>query len=507
MSVTNEQFESNIVLATINAKWIHPSIALRLLKSNLGNLENRCRILEFALRQMEPEIIDLILASKPWILGLSVSIWNHRVTLNLLRALFEKWKNSLRPWVILGGPEVSHLPIYAEIFNYSDYVIKGEGEAAFRELCEKLLKLKIMAAGSGKLEREFLDANSDKPNNPKFISASLPDISRIVSPYDLYDDEDLNRPLLYVESSRGCFYNCDFCLSSLDKKVREIPLDKFFAHMDKLLRRRSSSQFRNRRWTIKFLDRSFNINSMRAREILLFFLNWIEKINLYPLCVHFEMVPFNFPPELREILRRFPPGSLRLELGIQTLNPEIISLINRAGTTEEAMEVIAFLREETNAIVHADLIAGLPGEDMYSFGKGFDCLWKIMTAAKHKELPESRLMEIQVGILKLLPGAPMARHTITHGMVYSSEPPYEVIETADIPKPEMDRIKNFARFWEILVNRNKFKDQISRFLPQGEPVFMRFIELSDCLYKHFGRNWGIDREELLKVLEKANIND
>jgi radical SAM superfamily enzyme YgiQ (UPF0313 family) len=469
----------DIVLATINAKWIHPSLALRLLKANLGELKERCLVLEFALRQREQEKVDAVINAKPRILGLSVSIWNHKGTVDLLKALYSKWNDSWRPWVILGGPEVSWLPRNAEIFRYADYVICGEAETAFRELCESLLQ--------NENNRPIPDSEV------QFIQAQPPVLSSLASPYDLYTNEDLKQRLIYVESSRGCAFTCDFCLSAIDKeKVREFPLEIFQNNKEKLLDRGQ-----NQKQTVKFLDRSFNLNPPRAVETAKFFLDRINNGENKNLCVHFEMMPFNFPPELRDVLCRFPPGSLRLELGIQTLNPAVASTIKRLGSTEDALEVLAFLREKTNAIIHADLIAGLPGEDTASFGRGFDRLW--MTMAKEPE-QKNAAVEIQPGILKLLPGTPMARHTDPFGMSYSADAPYEVIETAAIPRKEMDSIKNFARFWEILVNRHHFQDQISSHVPPGKPVFWQFMELSDRLLERFGRNWGIDRDELRRAL-------
>jgi radical SAM superfamily enzyme YgiQ (UPF0313 family) len=472
---------SDIVLAAINAKWIHPSLALRLLKANLGILKDRCLILEFALRQNEQEKIEAVINARPRILGLSVSIWNHKATVDLLKALYLKWREFPRPWVILGGPEVSWLPEDAEIFRCADYVIRGEGEDTFRELCMRLL------------ENGYSENKAVPESVAQFIQARPPDISGLASPYYLYTDDDLSRKLIYVESSRGCAFNCDFCLSALDKgKVREFPLELFLGDMEKLLKRLSAQK-----QTIKFLDRSFNLNPARAVEIAKLFLDRIKGENKN-LCIHFEIVPFYFTPELRDVLSHFPAGSLRLELGIQTLNPGTALTINRAANTEGALEVLAFLREKTNAIVHADLIAGLPGEDIASFGKGFDRLW--LTMASSKGSAYGSPMEIQLGILKLLPGTPMDRHTESFGMTYAAEPPYEVIESSAIPLKEMNRIKNFARFWEILVNRNHFPNEISRHVPPGVPVFWRFMELSERLLGRFGRNWGIDREELRKAL-------
>jgi radical SAM superfamily enzyme YgiQ (UPF0313 family) len=518
---------AGIVLAVINAKWIHPSLALRLLKANLGPLEDRCQILEFALRQPLSEKLAPILAARPRILGFSVSIWNHKATLELLRALETAWTGGWsavpRPLVILGGPEVSHLPPDAGILGYADRVIRGEGEVVFRELCERLLG--DSAADSGGVTgaqlplrgvTEDLRSKSGvrgetsprqssieltlKTLSPaaavpgKVIIAKPADLAAIVPAYRLYTAEDLRRKLVYVEASRGCPFGCEFCLSSLDKEVREFPLGPFLEEMDALIRRGAR--------VFKFLDRTFNLNIDRARRILEFFLDRLaeaggplgppspEPAKEPPLCVHFEMVPSRFPPELRELLVRFPPGSLRLEVGIQTFNRETAALIGRPCAPEAELEVLEFLGKRTNAIVHADLIAGLPGEDMVSFGEGFDRLWIAGPG------------EIQLGILKCLPGTPIARHGEARGIRCSPEPPYEVLETTVLPAAELDRIKNFARFWELIVNRGAFRDLGPGLFPRGRPVFRSFLELSDRLLARFGRNWGIDRRELRAELEQ-----
>jgi radical SAM superfamily enzyme YgiQ (UPF0313 family) len=460
----------DIILASVNAKWIHPSLALRLLKANLGELEDRCAILEFALRQNLAEKTGPILEARPRILGLSVSIWNHAATIELLAALGPLW-DGRRPVIVLGGPEASFLDEDAELFRYADYVIRGEGELPFRELCEGLLTTRTAAL-------------SGPPRGAVFIDAPPAETAAIVPAYRLYTAEDLGRKLSYVEASRGCPFGCDFCLSgasqgaSADKRVREFPLDRFLEEMESLIARGARS--------FKFLDRSFNLDIGRAIRILEFFLERLKP----GLFVHFEMVPFRFPPELREVLRRFPPDSLRLELGIQTLNAQAASLIHRPGDPERDLEALDFLRRETNALVHADLIAGLPGEDLGSFAQGFDRLRQVRPA------------EIQLGILKLLPGTALSRHAGPSGMRFNPKPPYEVLETAALPAPDLDRLKNFARFWELLVNRGAFTDFIDRIFPPEAPVFAPFMELSDRLLARFGRNWGLDRRDLRAALSE-----
>ena len=478
----------NIILTTINAKWIHPSLALRLLKANLGSLEDSCEIIEFALRQPLSEKLDQLRGvfkndldnGKPGaacsgsrrtgILGISVSIWNHTATIELLKELEKSWSvwQIEKPIIVLGGPEVTHLPPAAEIFNYADYVIRGEGEAAFKSLCEYLLDNKNLSRAA-----------------EKFISEQNVNLTEIKTAYHLYTDEDISKKLIYVESSRGCPFGCEFCMSAEDNKVREFPLEKFLAEMDILIQRGVK--------TFKFLDRSFNTNIKRALQIINFFLDKIEQLSAPPrLCessspftVHFEMVPSVFPAELREALARFPPGTLRLEIGIQTLNEETAARIGRHSNPEKELEALRFLREKTNAIIHADLIAGLPGEDLASFGSGFDRLWDAVFDDRRIVNPS----EIQLGILKLLPGAPISRHNEVYNMRYNPLPPYEVEETLNISAVDLGRIKNFARFWELIVNRGLLT-------MTKKPIFEKFMTLSDNLFAYFGKNWGIDREKL-----------
>ena len=541
---------SAILLATINAKWIHPSLALRLLKANLGALEDKCEIIEFALRQPLKEKTEPILAARPRLLGLSVSIWNHLATLELLKELKKEWEKipgrdegpaawpyatklpphfatkfpPQKPLVVLGGPEVSWLPEDAEIFRCADYVIRGEGEESFRSLCYEVFE------DLRPCDRNFQNGFTNAANvsgSPVFINRgdAVADVDRILPAYNLYTDEDLRRKFIYVEASRGCPFSCEFCHGSVQSAgVREFPLEPFLAELKTLIDRGG------RRF--KFLDRTFNINMERAQRIMKFFLEQIEVLGggLSDF-VHFEMVPSRLAPEMKELLRRFPPGSLRLEVGIQTLNRESAALIHRTGNPEEIFETLGFLSRETSAIIHADLIAGLPGEDLVSFGAGFDCLWKVLSGAGESEpaicismgsskievsgVRQKSRFEIQLGILKCLPGTPIARHNETHKMRYSPEPPYEVMETGVLSAADLARIKNFARFWELIVNRSSnfvadsFPDLIPRLFPPEQLVFDRFMTLSDKLLEHFGRNWGIDRKELrsfLALYKQSHLN-
>ena len=505
-----------IVLCTINAKWIHPSLALRLLRANLpeNTGKENSVILEFALRQRPEEKTAAVLAEAPEILALSVSVWNHEATLELLRALEQEWaKGGSRPVIVLGGPEITGLAETAEeaaaeatgsgdpadsarppdgapvIFRYADFVVCGEGELVFAELCRAVLE----------------DPKAAKKRFGTVIRAGAVNPATVKSGYEFYTGEDIQKKLMYVEASRGCPYACAFCQSARkpergEPPVRYFPLEPFLSGVENLLNRATDGAAKTR--TIKFLDRSFNVNIPRALKILEFCLTKAKKGFQF----HFEMVPALFPRELRDMLAQFPPGSIRLEIGIQSFNPHTCALINRASNPEEEAEVLRFLREKTNAILHADLIAGLPGEDLDSYGRGFDFLWTVLGGGKNKQTAEgietARPFEIQPGILKCLPGTPV-RAMIQDGSfaaVYNKTAPYEVIETDSLSAADMEKIKNFSRFWELIVNRNPFPELLPRLLPPETPVFSRFMEVSQKLLGCFGKNWGIPKRELERLL-------
>ena len=480
---------AEILLATINAKWIHPSLALRLLRANLGELEGRSEIMEFALRQPISVSVDAILAAHPRVLALSVSIWNHAASLALLCALGEAWRGlGERPLVVLGGPEASHLDDGASLLAHCDWLIRGEGELAFRELCEAFFAGRKPGTGTAIARICRLEGRRDGGTVVCEVADAAPlEIEDIDPGYRLYTAEDLELKLCYVEASRGCPFGCEFCLSSLDTRVRAFPLEAFLGNMGELLDRGARS--------FKFLDRSFNLDATRGAAIMEFFLSK-ERPGLVKrsFTVHFEMLPSLPSPALLELAARFAEGSLRLELGIQTLDSRVAGIVGRRSDPELELGTIRFLHERTGAIVHADLIAGLPGESLEGFGRGFELLFSAGPS------------EIQVGMLKRLPGTPLARHDIRYEMRYAAEPPYEVISTSAMGPAEIAALRNFARFWELIANRGHHPAFMAGFRAAGSTgAFARFLGLSERLLARFGRNWGIDRAELRAALLEAAL--
>jgi radical SAM superfamily enzyme YgiQ (UPF0313 family) len=440
---------AGIVLATLNAKYIHAAFGLRYLLANLGELRAHAHLLEFDINQRPIEIAEALLAEDPKIIGLGVYIWNVSVTTEVVSTI-----KRIRPdiIIILGGPEVSYEVDQQPIAKLADYIITGEADFKFAEVCRQLL------AGA-------------KPAL-KIIPAELPELSQLSLPYDLYDDRDVAHRIIYVEASRGCPFTCEFCLSSLDIPVRQFPLPALLDKLEELMRR-GVQQF-------KFVDRTFNLNLATSKALLQFFLDRYRP----GLFVHFEMIPDRLPEALRDSIVKFPAGALQFEVGIQTFNPEVSKLISRRQDYDRLADNFRFLREHTGVHVHADLIVGLPGESVESFGVGFDRLVGL------------RPQEIQVGILKRLRGTPIVRHDRDWGMIYSEHPPYEILQTKLIDFTALQRMRRFARFWDLIGNSGNFVSTTPLIWSGANSPFQEFSRLCEWLYQRVGRKHGIALTDL-----------
>lgn len=439
----------SILLSTINARYAHAALGLRYLAANMGELRAETSIVEFVLGARAADMAEQLLARSPRIIGLGVYIWNVEESTRLVALLKTVAPDVI---VVLGGPEVSYETESQRICELADYVVTGWGDVTFPELCVRL------AAG-------------ERPGQ-KVIAGVQPALSQIRLPYAEYTDEDVARRFLYVEASRGCPFKCEFCLSSLDKTAWGFDLDAFMAELDALYAR-GARHFR-------FVDRTFNLKAAVGLRILDFFLERLDD----KLFVHFEVIPDHLPDKLKAALARFPAGMLQFEVGIQTWNPDVQSLISRRQDNAQSELNLAWLRRESKAHLHVDLIAGLPGEDLDSFGRGFDRL--------HALGPH----EIQVGILKRLRGTPIARHTQAHGMRYNPDAPYNVLQTDRIGFRDMQRIARFARYWDVVGNSGRFQRALVLML-EGS-AYARFMRFSDWLYARTGKTHEIALDRLFE---------
>ncbi len=444
---------AKIVLATMNARYIHASFGLRYLLANLGPLRTETCLLEFDIQQRPVDVAEAILACEPQIVGLGVYIWNAAETTQVVATL-----KRVRPEliVILGGPEVSYELEQQEMVRLADYVVTGEADLKFAEVCRQIL------AGT--------------PPAGKIVPAETPDLAQLALPYELYTDEDVAHRVIYVEASRGCPFTCEFCLSSLDVPVRQFALPLLLAEMQRLLDR-GVSQF-------KFVDRTFNLNIAASKSILQFFLDrWRPG-----LFVHFEMIPDRLPDALREVIAKFPLGALQFEVGVQTFNEAVSKNISRRQDYTRLEQNFQFLRRQTGVHVHADLIVGLPGETLESFAAGFDRLVALGP------------QEIQVGILKRLRGTPIVRHDEPWQMVYSAHPPYEILRNKLLDFSLMQRLRRFAKYWDMVGNSGNFIETTPLLWSGRASPFAAFMQWSDWLHARAGQKHGIALARLAQWL-------
>ncbi len=440
----------NIILTTLNARYSHTSLALRYLFANLKELKDEAKILEFVINSSNQTIAEKILENNPKIVGIATYIWNAFDVGEIVKIIK---KVSPKTIVVLGGPEVSYQPFRVN-FDMADYIISGEGEESFYNLC-----------------REIYDGNCTQPRT---IMSPKIDFEKIVLPYDDYTDFDIQNRHIYVENARGCPFECEFCLSSIETKMRYLDLDIFLNEIDKLWNRGARS--------FKFIDRTFNLKISFAKAILNYFL---EKKEDYFL--HFEVIPDNFPDELKELLTKFKAGSLQLEVGIQTLNLDVAKNIRRNLRLEKIKENLRFLSQETHAHMHIDLIIGLPGESVESFGRNLNLLYTLSTG------------EIQVGILKKLSGTTLDRHDKMYGMVYSDTPPYDILQNDLISFSKMQEMKRFARFWDIIYNSGNFQKTTALLFEDGK-VYENFYDLTTWLYKRSESTYKISLDRMAEFL-------
>ncbi|MDS4020283.1 MAG: DUF4080 domain-containing protein [Candidatus Competibacter sp.] len=443
-----------ILLSTLNARYFHSSLGLRYLYANLGELQAEAAIREFIITQRPLDIAETVLAEQPRIVGFGVYIWNVAETTQVV-ALLKRVRPDLV--IVLGGPEVSHEWEEQPIVELADHVIAGPADLAFAQLCRWVL------AGDSPAE--------------KIIAADPPPLDRLTLPYRFYTDEDIARRLIYIEASRGCPFHCEFCLSALDKTAWPFPLETFLIEMQRL-HDRGARHF-------KFVDRTFNLNARVCARILDFFLERLDE----RLFLHFELIPDHLPETLQERIVRFPPGALQFEIGVQTFNPEVQARIGRKQDNRKTEENLTWLRRHTHVHLHADLIAGLPGEDLASFAAGFD---RLVALDPH---------EIQVGILKRLRGAPIDRHTFDFDCRYNPQPPYNLLCSTLLDFATMRRLERFARYWDLIGNSGRFRH--SRPLLLGDDPFGRFMTLSGWLFATTGQTHQFAVERLFDLVYRG----
>lgn len=413
----------NIVLAAINAKYIHSNLAVYSLRAYAQQYKDEIQIAEYTINQQIDDILMDLYKKKPDVLCFSCYIWNLSYVEELIRELGKIFP-SVPIWV--GGPEVSYdtkdvLERLPEVTG----VIFGEGEKTFLEVVEyyhgkdvKLSEIKGIAYRGE--EGQFLQ-NSWR---------EVMDLSEV--PFVYHDMADFKNKIIYYESSRGCPFSCSYCLSSIDKCLRFRKLELVEKELQFFIDEKVPQ--------VKFVDRTFNCNHKHAIAIWKYIKEHDKGITNF----HFEVAADLLNEEELNLIESMRPGLIQLEIGVQSTNEQTIREIRRTMRFEEVARIVQRINQGENVHQHLDLIAGLPYEDMESFQKSFDDVYRL-----HPE-------QLQLGFLKVLKGSYMESQKERYGLVYKSRPPYEVLYTKWLSYEEMMQLKSVEEMVEVYYNSGQF---------------------------------------------------
>lgn len=456
-----------ILLTAINSKFIHSNLAVRYLKAFTKDMDAECKIREFSINDREERVLEEIIKEKPNVVCFSTYIWNVEMV-KRISDLIKQVDSNIE--ILYGGPEVSYdsMVILEEISG--DYIIEGEGEKTFREFVEYKLGIKDIESIRGLFYKKNgkVNFNGSRP---------LMSMDELVFPYE--DDEDLNNKIVYYEASRGCPFNCKYCLSSTIHGVRFHKIDRVIEELNYFIEKKVK--------LVKFVDRTFNCNHKFSMAIWKFLIESNTETQF-----HFEISADILKNEEIELLREAPEGRFQFEVGVQTTNDEVLSNINRFVNFSDIKEKVVELLSIRNIKQHLDLIAGLPGEDYDSFRKSFNDV--------HSIHPE----EIQLGFLKLLKGSSMREESDKYNMKYSPYPPYEILSTNKISYFELIDLKKVEHMVDKYYNSQKFNNILNYFYPKFKEPFELFHELAMFYDKKGYFNRSIGSNEYYKLFLDFN---
>ena len=476
-----------IILTTLNSKFIHTSLSIRYLKSYCQNIP--MEIMEFTINQNLDYIVGELYKKRPNIVGFSTYIWNREETFRICESLKIIDPNIL---IVLGGPEVSFDgDEILENFPFIDFIIYGEGEVSFKQFLETILND----------ERDFHNINGLIYRNGEKVIVNPPrellqDLDSIPSPYKNLED-DFENKIVYYESSRGCPFNCQFCLSSTIKGVRYFNIQRVKEDLEILINGNVGQ--------VKFVDRTFNANKKFAMEIMEFIMEKDPKNMNF----HFEVTAHLLDREMLDFIKKAKEGLFQFEIGVQSTNSKTLEAIGRTTDLDKLKQITKEIKSNKNIHQHLDLIAGLPYEDYNSFKNSFNEVYEIK--------PE----KIQLGFLKLLKGSGLRKNSNKYGIKFLDKPPYEVLKTNWIRYAEILKLKGIEDLVEKYYNEGYFTHSLEYIIKNHYKSPFDFFEdfliyweskdyhtishsrnrlyeilLSFCHYKEYEELWIIN--EILK---------
>lgn len=452
-----------ILLAAINAKYIHSNLAVYSLKSyadskrkNHNELRTEIAIGEYTINQQIDGILQDIYKRKPDMIGFSCYIWNIQFVLQLSRNLIKVLPKTV---IWLGGPEVSYdgrqvLKKESEITG----IMVGEGEETFSELIDYYEHLEFGDVSKKDLA-QILGIMFRCKSGSIIATAQRPPLSMDTIPFPYQSLEGMEHRIVYYESSRGCPYSCSYCLSSIDKRVRFRSLELVKQELDFFLKWKVPQ--------VKFIDRTFNCQKSHCIEIWKYLLKKDNGVTNF----HFEISGDLLSDEELKLLEHMRPGQVQLEIGVQTINPKTIEEIHRNMDLVRLEQNVRKIKTFGNIHQHLDLIVGLPYEDFESFCQSFDKVYRMR--------PE----QLQLGFLKVLKGSHMEKMAETYGLSYHEEPPYEVLFTKWLDYEEVLRLKRVEEMVEVYYNSNQFCYTLREMENKWQSPYAMFESMADYYRK------------------------
>lgn len=444
------------IICCINSKYIHSSLAPWCLLAGVkaycdNNYSSFTKVIEGTINEDENKIIKRLVDEKPDVIGFCTYIWNVDTVKYIITKIKSDYPNIK---IILGGPEVSYNAAELLYENGNiDYIVSGEGEKPFAMLLNAIFNNTAPPQNYGICY---------KKQNSIFLSEPYVSDDEPVSPYCDEYFNSLKGRIAYIETSRGCPYSCAFCLSGRCGKARFFNIENAKQNILKLANSGTK--------TIKFVDRTFNANKKRAKEIISFIIENYASSIPKGVCFHFEIAGDILDRETIDLLSCAPKGSIQLEIGLQSFNENTLSYINRKTNTAKLKSNIKKLIAQRNIHIHIDLIAGLPLEDINSFRDSFNIAFSLC--------PDM----LQLGFLKLLFGAPMRENKEEFPCVYSGKPPYEVISTPWLSENDVEVLKRIEDALERLYNSHRFTRTLDYvFFTLSETPFDFFYSFSDFI--------------------------
>ncbi|MCK9444359.1 MAG: B12-binding domain-containing radical SAM protein [Tissierellaceae bacterium] len=457
-----------IVLSTLNSKFIHSSLSVRYLQSFVKDIEI-VNIKEYTINQNIDFIVSDLYKMEAELIGFSTYIWNITEILKISETL--KLVNpNLK--ILLGGPEVSYDgKDVLEKNKFIDFIIYGEGEETFKEL--------VIALKKG--DKEFKHIKGLIYRYGENIIQNLPrppmrDLNAIPSPYDNIGNEFANK-IVYYESSRGCPFNCKFCLSSTIKGLRFFEIERVKNELNKLIEGKVRQ--------VKFVDRTFNANKEFAKEIM----NFIIKKNPKDINFHFEVTAHLIDEDTLQFLSTVKEGLFQFEIGVQSTNLHTIEAVGRTTDFQKLSQVTKRIKSFKNIHQHLDLIAGLPFEGYNTFKTSFNDVYEIR--------PE----KIQLGFLKLLKGTALREEGQKYNFKYIDIPPYEVLENNYITYGEIIKLKTIEDLVEKYYNEGYFESSLEYLISKHYKNPFHFYEMFSEFWEEEGyHSISVSRTKLYEIL-------